>query len=382
MPLRILTCLALVEALSRRREVQPPGEYKGEQKIVVFSENADPEQQLSIIDNFGGRLVKQLDLAGAALVDFEPGRATPQIMAAHPMVETVEEDYPVSLCALPSKKAKIPWGVRRMEAPQAWGSATGDGLRVAAIDTGIDPNHPDLKSNYAGGVNLIEPGKPPLDDNGHGTHVAGILAGAGSRGGVTGVAPRARLYAVKAFDRNGGGRVSTVLEAIQWCVEQGLRLVNMSFGLPKDSLALRKLVKKAYAKGLLMVAAAGNTGKKNDVLFPARYPEILSVSALTKESRIASFSSYGPEVKVIAPGEEIESTFPGGKYEFLNGTSMAAPHVTGTAALLLSINPRLAADQVRQIIIDNSRLQQGLTQEQQGAGLPSAYLVTRAALKR
>jgi subtilisin len=353
------------------------GQRRPEVKIVVFRSEVAPEEYGELLAAFGGRLVKTVPLADAAVGYFPPGKQTLKLLAEHPKVEAVEDDLPVAVCGAPAaEEEEIPWGVSRVEAPPAWEAATGAGVKVGIIDTGVDLNHPDLKPNLRAGVNLLRPGRPPQDDNGHGTHVAGILAAARNRRGVVGVAPGAELYVVKAFDSTGNGRLSSILEGLDWCAGRGVRVVNLSFGMLHDSLALKRAVEKAYAAGVFLVAAAGNLGRADSVTVPGRYPQVVAVSALTREGGLAPFSSFGPEVDVIAPGENILSTYPGG-YRTLSGTSMAAPHVSGVAALALELEPRLTPAALRQLLRSRCRPVPGLAREQQGAGVPSALELVR-----
>ncbi|MBC7336503.1 MAG: S8 family peptidase, partial [Clostridia bacterium] len=210
-------------------------------------------------------------------------------------------------------------------------------VKVAVLDTGIDLDHPDLQANIKGGINTIHPRKSPDDDNGHGTHVAGIIAAADNTVGVIGTAPKAWLYAVKVLDRRGSGYISDIIEGLDWCIRNGMQIVNMSFGTATDVPSLHEALVAAYNSGLVLVAAAGNGGPQDDtVLYPARYEEVIAVSAVDGTDSIASWSSRGPEVELAAPGVDIYSTFRSGTYRVLSGTSMASPHVAGTAALAIA----------------------------------------------
>ncbi|SFB19340.1 minor extracellular protease Epr [Cohnella sp. OV330] len=231
--------------------------------------------------------------------------------------------------------AKIPWNIARIEAPPVWKRTKGQCAKLAVVDTGIGPN-PDL--TVAGGVNTIDGGSFK-DDNGHGTHVAGIAAATG-RKRIYGAAPRVRLYAVKALDQFGVGFVSDIAEGIDWCVKNRMDVINMSFGLAGESRVLREAVARARRKGILMTASAGNDGPNNARIdAPARYPGVLGIAATTKGNRVASFSSRGKGIALAAPGVNILSTAPGRGYVRMSGTSMSSPHAAGGAALLRSLAP-------------------------------------------
>ena len=228
----------------------------------------------------------------------------------------------------------LPWGIDRIDADLAWGTTAGDPVKVAVIDTGIELSHPDLINNIKGGYNAIISSKSANDDNGHGTHVAGIIAAENNSIGVIGAGPQIDLYAVKALDRRGSGYLSDIIEGIDWAIVNEIQVINMSLGTTSNIQSFHDAITKANAAGIVQVAAAGNDGLV--VNYPAAYPEVISVSATDKSDTITSWSSRGPEVDLAAPGLSIYSTYKGQTYKTLSGTSMAAPHVAGTAALVLA----------------------------------------------
>lgn len=235
-------------------------------------------------------------------------------------------------------KPFVPWGIRHIQAPQVWKRSTGDKIRIGVIDTGIDYSHPDLQGSIGGGVNLIYPHKPPIDDNGHGTHISGTIA-ASAKHGMAGVAPYATIYAVKAFDHNGTSYVTDIVQGIEWCVRHRLHLINMSFGMKTRSAALEAAVRNASREGVIIVASSGNEGKKGFVDYPARFDNTIAVGATTRERKIAPFSNKGSSIDIYAPGDKITSTWLNGNYQELSGTSMATSHVTGVLALLMAAKP-------------------------------------------
>ena len=265
----------------------------------------------------------------------------------NPAVKYIEPDYKVKATA-----ETIPWGITHIEAPLAQTQTQGDGIKVAVIDTGIDYTHPDLA--VAGGYSAVDYTASYYDDNGHGTHVAGTIAAVHNDVGVLGVAPAVSLYAVKALDSQGSGYVSDIVEAIDWCIANGVKVINLSLGSPYDSYTLHEACDRAYAAGILIVAAAGNSGSTDttvdNVEYPARYSSVMAVAATNSSDQRAAFSSTGSEVEIAAPGYNILSTLPGGNYGSYSGTSMAAPHVTGTAALVWAVNPTFSNADVRQKI--------------------------------
>lgn len=241
----------------------------------------------------------------------------------------------------------VPWGVRYVRAPAAWAATRGQGVRVAFLDTGVDLRHPDLQARLASGYNALRPGRDLQDDNGHGTHVAGIVGANDDGRGVVGVAPECRLYAVKVLDAYGAGMLSDLVDGLEWCLRERVQLVNMSLGTDRSNATFAEAIRRAYEGGLVLVAAAGNSGPGQDtVQYPARYAEIICVSAFNASGRMPDCASRGPAVDVLAPGEGVPSTWPGG-WRTLSGTSMAAPHVAGAVALLLVLRTSLPPTEVK-----------------------------------
>jgi subtilisin family serine protease len=258
----------------------------------------------------------------------------------------------------PAPSQELPWGVDRIDAEYAHSAGyTGAGVKVAVLDTGIDYKHSDLDDNCYGGVNVINSRKDYKDDNGHGTHVAGIIAAENNNIGVVGVAPEASLYGVKALDRNGSGWLSDIIAGLEWCVNNGMDIVNMSLSTNSDIQTFHDAC-DAASSTVTLVAAAGNDGGAVD--YPAAYDSVIAVSATNSSDGLAYFSSYGPEIAIAAPGVNILSTYKGGGYETHSGTSMACPHVVGTLALNLSADIYGTVDDL------------GLSDDEQGAGLVDA----------
>ena len=274
-----------------------------------------------------------------------------------------------------ANRPEITWGINRVHAPAAWDTTEGAGVKVAIIDTGIDLNHPDLAGKVDGGYSAITKTEKPedyQDDNGHGTHVSGTVAALRDGKGVVGVAPKARLYAVKVLDADGSGNLSDVIDGIVWAAKNGMQVANMSLGAPTDSDAMHRAVRYAKGSGMVIVAAAGNSG--GAVGFPGQYPEVITVSASDSDDHIASFSSRGPQVKFIAPGVDIVSDKLGGGYISYNGTSMATPHVTGLAALAVSQGwtGLSGPDGVYNQLKKAAKPLPGLSADEQGAGMIDA----------
>lgn len=280
-------------------------------------------------------------------------------------VRFVELDSIVHATAKPENPGKpkpeqppqeVPWGIDRIDADLAWSYNNGTGVKVAVLDTGIDKDHPDLDDNFVAGVSFSAGPPGGKDQNGHGTHVAGTVAAENNEIGVVGAGPRASLYAVRVLNKEGWGWVSDVIAGIDWSVQNGMQIITMSLGSDSDSQSLHDACDNAYSSGLLLIAAAGNDGDEGEdypggnVDYPARYSSVIAVAATDINDGMPAWSSYGPEVELAAPGVGVKSTWLDDGYATLDGTSMATPHVTGTAALILAKNPTLTNEDARNIL--------------------------------
>ncbi|NLZ54629.1 MAG: S8 family peptidase [Thermoanaerobacteraceae bacterium] len=342
-------------------------------KIIGFKDEVTAEESGGILANHGIKIKKHLPLANACLCLVDERSTGFKSLTVDDNIEFIEDDYVAEIQVLPStteslniKLQSIPWGVSKIEAPNVWRRSQGEGIKVGIIDTGINREHPDLKANIKDARCVIDSFKAD-DDNGHGTHVAGTIAALDNDIGVVGVAPRADIYSVKAFDNKGRGRVSDIIDALNWCVKNKVHVINMSFGFSMNSRALERAIRTAHKHNIIIVAAAGNSGGDDSVVYPAKYPEVIAVAASDNKDNAADFSSRGPEVNIIAPGVNISSTYINQDYKLLSGTSMACPHVAGACALLMSIsgtNPYA----VRKIILSTAK-DIGLPEETQGVGL-------------
>jgi len=310
-------------------------------KIVVFQTGLNDAAKDEIVRYAGGVKLKNLDLIGAKAVYLPPKAEA--ALARQAGVLRIDDDVVVEALIRGGIAAKptptqpsevLPWGVDRIDAEKVWGITTGDPIKVAIVDTGIDVKHPDLIDNLKGGVSAVGYTSSYNDDNGHGTHVAGIAAAIDNEIGVIGVGPKIDLYAVKVLNRRGSGYLSDVIEGLDWAVANGMQVVNMSLGTGSNIQSFHDAVIAAKNAGVVVIAAAGNSG--GSVIYPAAYSEAIAVSATDQNNVIASWSSRGPEIDLAAPGVSIYSTYKRTGYATLSGTSMAAPHVAGSAALVLN----------------------------------------------
>lgn len=298
-----------------------------------------------------------------------------------PRVDFAQPDYKIQVQLTPNDPyltgGKL-WGLTQISAPAAWNTTTGSSsLIVGVIDTGIDYTHPDLlanlwhnpgesfsngRDNDADGIvndyygaNFVDPAHPTgnvWDDNGHGTHVAGIIGAVGNNGvGVVGVNWHVQLMALKFLDASGSGYTSGAVEAIDYALAHGARVLNASWGGGGFDQALSDALTRAKNAGVLFVAAAGNAGQNNDSTpnYPSNYAQdnVIAVAASDQTGHPAWFTNYGATtVDLYAPGVNIWSTWPGGGFKALSGTSMATPFVTGAVALLEAAHPTWTYSQV------------------------------------
>ena len=242
------------------------------------------------------------------------------------------------------------WGIKKIQAPEAWDSAMGDpSITIAVVDSGVDYNHADL-AGVIKGPDTANNDSDPMDDVGHGTHVAGTIAAIGDNNkGVIGIAPKTKILAIKVLGANGEGDVSTIAEGILKAQQMGARVINLSLGGPQNSSILKNAIDQVTQKGVMVIAAAGNDGVTT-ADYPASYPNVLAVGATDSSDKRTSFSNYGTYVGIAAPGLNIMSST-GGSYKSMSGTSMACPHVVGAAALLLGKNPNLTIAQLRNALV-------------------------------
>ena len=407
--LRVVACLIAILALLGGGAFASTGDSL--RKIVVFQAGTSAQLQRQVVTQSGSQVLNVLPLINGVAIKL-PTQGTEQAMAvlqADPTVTGVYDDPAVAgqdgggdnaiviTPAEPLSYEFYPWGLGAIHVPdvhQKEPGLKGAGVAVAILDTGIDINHSDLIKNIKGGYNALA-GQDPRnyqDDNGHGTHMAGIIAARVNRLGVIGAAYQAQIVAVKVLDHNGNGRLSDLINGLGWIYTNEIKVVNMSLGFSKGNPLLEQAIERLHQAGVIMVASAGNQGvtcaqdgggddgggdsgcqpAQGGVNYPAHYPGVISVAATNGDGGVTGYSQSG-KVDVAAPGGSksgwrIFSTNRGGGYGLGSGTSQAAAHVTGAITLAFQKKPQMSFDEVVTLLQWTST-DLGEPEERQGAGL-------------
>ncbi len=320
-------------------------EFAPDQILVKFKAGTVDNAKNKVHAKHGGQVIGEIEAIGVQVVKVPSGKVLDKVTAygGEDAVAFAEPDYMVEAAGYPDDTyfAKQ-WGMTKIKAPEAWDITSGSAaVNIAILDSGIYREHPDLTGKVVESANFTR-SKTVDDRYGHGTHVAGIAAALTDNGlGVAGVAYGCNLLNVKVLGDNGRGSYSALIEGINWAVSRGANVINMSLSGQADSEALQDAVNKAWAGGVVLVAAAGNYGDTT-LQYPACYENVIGVAAVDENDAKTSWSSYGDWVDVAAPGLDIYSTIFSKRkvkgstleYVYASGTSMAAPHVAGVAALV------------------------------------------------
>lgn len=267
-------------------------------------------------------------------------------------------DCKVIKIAEKADKEIIDYGVKMVGAPLEWHETMGEGIKVGIIDTGVDSDHPEIVNRIKDGVNFSGGNMDDFEDeNGHGTHICGIVAAEKNGIGIVGVAPKADLYVAKAFNKSGKTSFDAIEKSVKWLMEKNVDVINMSFSSSHASGRYKSLIADVYRKGISIICAAGNEGElgENTIGYPANFPETIAVSAVDINKNIADFSSQGHAAEISAAGIDIYSTYLNGGYATLSGTSMATPIITGAVAILmgkgrLRYDRKLTPDEIRLLL--------------------------------
>lgn len=331
--------------------------------IIKFKPYTATTLKNSFFQNFGIQRKEVLRLSETYVVNIPEGKTREFIskFLKNPIVEYAEEDFIAKAVETPNDPLfPSQWGLSKIQSPSSWDISHGlASVNVAIVDTGISASHADLGSKITKAANCTTSSgcvliSPAFDDNGHGSHVAGIASSLTNNStGISGTAYDTNLVSVKVLDSSGSGYYSWVASGIVWAADNGAKVINLSLGGTSSSTTLLNAVNYAWNKGVIVVAAAGNSNSSQR-FYPAYYSNSIATAATGQNDKKASFSSYGSWVDVAAPGVSILSTYNNGDYAYLSGTSMATPFVSGLAGLVFGANPAWTNSQVRNQIQSTS----------------------------
>ncbi len=329
---------------------QPPPEQAvaPHQAVIHFDRHASDAQRKAYLDQIGATVRQNIDQLDAVVVDI-PADVRVQALPTSDAVQASEPDYIASALvdSAPSDTYFADqWGLTAINAQQAWLDLPANPtlVKVAVIDSGVCLTHPDLAGHVLAGWDYVEQDATPQDGYGHGCGVAGIIAANIDNGiGIAGIAPNARILPLRVLDANGSGTYSNVAQAMVDATDQGAQVINLSLGGASPSSVLESAVAYALARGVTVVAAAGNNGA-NGALYPAKYSGVIAVGSMDQTLQPSSFSNYGTDIGLWAPGSGILSLRNGGGYGPMSGTSFAAPEVSGIAALDIALGVSLRAN--------------------------------------
>jgi len=335
------------------------GESSKGELLLRFKPGAGKQSKVSTLSSLGLEIVDEIPQIDVLVVSVpkEALRRVKSALSRDPIIDFVEENLEVSISAIPNDKYYgLQWHLQKISAPDAWDITLGQpNVTVAVLDTGVDPNHPDLSSKLLGGYNAYDDSTNVTDDCGHGTMVAGAVGAATNNSlGIAAIGWQTRILPIKVNNPGTGfSSYSLLAKGLTYAADKGAKVASMSWQI-FNGTALTTAAKYFVDKGGLVVAAAGNTGKYEDYV---DNPYVISVAATNSSDRLASFSSYGPYVDVSAPGDGIFTTIIGTQatsydyaYGYASGTSLSTPITAGLAALIFSANPSLAPKQAEQIL--------------------------------
>ena len=336
--------------------------------LITLQPNASDLAAQTLLDSVGARVVEHIkapSIYRVALTADRIGGALNQLRGHSDVVRAAEPEAEQVAQIVPNDPfyPMFQWNLRRIGMEQAWDlRPDATDVVVAVLDTGVDLNHPDLKANLLTdlGYDFINDNPMPQDDESHGTAVAGIIGAIGNNHeGVTGIAWHVKLLPIKALNSQGRGPDSAMVKAILYAADNGAKVINISSTGTRYSAALETAVQYARDKGALVVAAAGNTGNgDNAVNYPAGFDGVLAVAAIDEHDQLASFSQRQDYISIAAPGVNVASTaWPGAgreEYAIQSGTSIAAPHASGAAAILWALRPDLSADDIANALRSNA----------------------------
>ena len=323
-------------------------EFSSDSLIIRFQDNTPEQEKMVILSTIGGRRDRKINKINAERIKVGKNKVKENVekIKKNKYIKYVEPDFIVTKAVVPNDNYySLEWALPKIKAEGAWDVTHGsDSAPIAIVDTGIDDSHPDLAGKVLKRANFTT--DPDADGDGHGTHVAGIVASDTNNSlGVASLGYDTKLFSVKVLDNNGSGYYSWIANGVIWAADNGAKVINLSLGGSSDSQVLRDAINYAWGKGVVVVAAAGNSNSSR-ASYPGYYTNAIAVAATDSSDNKASFSNYGSWVDVAAPGVSIYSTYRG-DYAYLSGTSMATPFVSALVSLVYANNPSFNNQQVR-----------------------------------
>ena len=352
--------VAQAQAQSIKKSTFTKSSLISNQYLVRFKTNVKESVITATLKKLNARLLRYSSVLNVRQIQSSDASFSGKIKNEN-IVESIENNHRyTAFFTVNDPRSSEQKGIATVNIAKAWDITLGDkNIIIGVIDTGIDLKHPDLISKIVPGYNVLTDGKsPPDDDDGHGTHVAGIVAAAtDNKIGIAGTAPRCMIMPIKALDKDGGDALGVAI-GIVWAVDHGAKVINMSLGGPDCTETLDRAVQYALIHRVPIVSATGNGNEQhigtNEPKYPAASSGVIAVGSMDPGGQVSKFSNYGKWLTVLAPGEQILSTTPTyslpgimADYDYMGGTSMACPIVAGVVALMLSRNPNMTPAMIK-----------------------------------
>ncbi|MBM7693896.1 subtilisin family serine protease [Peribacillus deserti] len=339
-----------------KHNIQDESHYHEHEATVKFKKHPNRQELEEMLAKINGKVIKTFN---HTIVFRSTSKNTSELLQYFNHLDNVEFAEPNYIYM--QNEANVPndslyrrqyqWNLPVIQTEEGWDITRGsENVVIAVVDTGVDLDHPDLKRRITRGYNVIARNSSPDDDNGHGSHVAGIIASeTNNLRGIAGLTWYNKIMPIKVMNEKGYGNAFDVARGVIWAADHGADVINLSLGNYQPSAVMQEAVQYAFDRDVVITTAAGNDNT-DQPSFPAAYPEVICVTAVDYNGNRAEFSNYGEYVDVAAPGVDIPSTYFHKQYAALSGTSMAAPHVAALAGLIRSANPDLKNTKVMSII--------------------------------
>lgn len=324
--------------------------------MIQFTPDSAPNERNQYINDIGGTSRRQIDALNTYVVILNPNSTLESLPESAIVIQAEINSIAVATQINPPNDPRYTeqWGLPVIGLPQAWEGVSNNVVTIAVIDSGVCSNHPDLQGRMVAGYDFVDDDSDPSDTFGHGCGVAGVIAANSNNGlGIAGTTPAVQIMPLRVLDANGLGNYADISAAIVHATDNGADIINMSLAGTNFSQVMADAVAYAVNRGVQIVASAGNHGS-DGTFYPAAYPSVVSVGSVDPDLSHSSFSNYGANVDIWAPGRDILTTAINGDYEFMSGTSFASPLVAGLMALTDTSNTTLdSADGIAFVYSDN-----------------------------